>query len=287
MLFPILSAVSESFALIVDKLNLKVKQIGGKTYTVILFILMSIVSLPLLYLFKIAGYTVSDNAFTFFPLLVMGLIILCSLVQNILYYVGLKNKDLSHLEPIRDSEPIFIILLAFIFFPVERSLLVFVLGIITTIAIIYSHMEKSETRRIKIIFDRYALIFLSSMFLAAIANIGYRYVLDYFTPLFLYFVRLFGIAILLALIFKPAASSIPKKQIKFLLLSAVLYSVSMLFKFFAISAIGLSLTVIILALSPSLIYLFSAVLLKEKLSLNKIISSIVIVGCVIVAVIFL
>ncbi|PIN79011.1 hypothetical protein COV16_05215, partial [Candidatus Woesearchaeota archaeon CG10_big_fil_rev_8_21_14_0_10_34_8] len=131
MLWPILSAVSESFATVTDKFNLNSNKINGKIFTSLLFLFMGLVSIPLLYFFK-AG----DEAFTLFPLIILVFIIIGSAVQNILFYIGLENKNLSHIEPIRNSEPILVILIAFLVYPSERNLFVFILGMITTLAII-------------------------------------------------------------------------------------------------------------------------------------------------------
>ena len=282
MLFAITSAISESFAIIVDKFNLNLKNISGQKYTTFLFLFMAALSLPLLFFVDF-----SKESLAFFPFLALIGIIFGSAIQNVFLYVGLKNRDLSYIEPIRNSEPILIILIAFLLFPSERNMVVLLLGVFTTLALIYSHTEKNEVKKMRVIFDKYALIVLTSMFLAAFINVGYKYVLEFYSPLFLMATRTIGVAIILALAFKPKITELQQKQNWLFFLSAVLYSVASILKYFAITKVGLSLTIIILTLSPAIIYIFSKLLLKEKLTLNKVIASVAIIACVVFASIFL
>lgn len=281
MLFPIISAVTESFATIIDKFNLNLKKIKGGTFTSILLIFMALFSLPLMCFFE-----AKPGAFTLYPIFIMFLIITGSAIQNTLFYVGLRNKNLSSLEPIRNSESILIILLAFLIFPSERNIVVFILGVITTLALIYSHLEKNELKKVRIAFDKYTLFVLLSMFISALLALSYKYILAYYPPLSLYLIRAIGVGVILAAVYRPKITSIKTKQLSLFTIAALLYSAAAIFQYFAIVKVGVAVTVLILTLSPSIIYLFSKILLKEKLTANKIISSVVIVACVIVAVVF-
>ncbi len=65
-------------------------------------------------------------------ILIICLIIILSALQNYFFYVSLNHKDLSSLEPIRNSEPMVIILLSFLIFPDERNIIILILGVIIT-----------------------------------------------------------------------------------------------------------------------------------------------------------
>ena len=126
-----------------------------------------------------------------------------------------------------------------------------------------------------------------SMTVSAILAISYKYILNFYSPFSLYLIRAIGVAILLSLIYKPKIKSITKKQVGLFSIAAILYSGAAIFQYYAISSLGISITVLVLTLSPAIIYFFSRIILKEKLTIYKIISSIIILACVLVAYLFL
>lgn len=278
-LLPILSSVFESSANIVDKLNLNKQKISGRLFTSLLFLFMGIFSLPLLYFFK-------PTTISLLPVITIVGIVIASALQNFLFYVALSNKNLSHLEPIRNSEPIITILLAFLIYPSERHSLILLLGVITTLALIYSHLGKNDLKKIEFTFDKYSSLVLFSMLLSSILNIVYKYILGYVSPIFLYAVRAVAVAIILFILFRPKVSTIKPAQLGFFIFSAILYSLSAVIRYYSIGELGISLTIIVLTISPATIYLFSPIFLKEKLSFNRIIGSIIIIMCVLATTFF-
>ncbi len=277
MLAPIFSAISESFAIITDRFILKHKKIDSNTFVATLFIFLALISLSLLFIFE-----VSYNQLTPLASFILFMIIIGAILQNWLFYFSLKNRNLSLLEPIRNSEPILVIAMAFLIFPDERNILIIILGVITTIALIYAHLEKNK---LKIALDRYAAIAFSAVLISALLNLAYKYVLEYISPISLYIFRSIGVAIILSLLIRPKITSIEKKQLLFFIISALLYSAAFILKFLAIKQVGVSITILILALSPTIIYIFSYLLLKEKITKNQIIASIVIILCIIATII--
>lgn len=273
---PIMSAVSESFANILDKLILNQYKLSGKIFTTYLFLFMGILSLPLLYLFKPAGIPPHI-------VLILILIIIGSTIQNYLFYVGLSNKHLSQIEPIIDSQPILTILIAFIVYPPERNPLILILGIITTCALLYTHIGKNEFKKIEFAFDKYSGFVYFSMLLSAILEVVYKYILININPVFLYAVRAFGVSVILSILYKPKVLSLKKNQYFLFILSATLYSAAAILQYISISKIGVSLTAVLITISPAIIYLCSPIFLKEKLSINKIIGSSIIIACVFAA----
>jgi drug/metabolite transporter (DMT)-like permease len=278
-MFPIISALSDSFATVIDKLILKKDNISSKHFTSILFIFMGAFCLPLLFFFEITEVNILS-------IFILFLIIIGSALQNYLFYVSLSNKDLSSLEPIRNSEPIIIILLAFLVFPDERNFLVLLLGLMTTLALIYSHLDFKNFKKEKVIFDKYSTILIFSIFISAILFIGYKYALEFVNPVTLYSIRTIGVLLFLFTLFKPKLSSLNKTQTSLFTYSAFLYSLSAITQYFAISTVGIGITVLVLALSPIVIYLLSHFVLKESINKHQIIASIVIITCVVIAMVF-
>ena len=140
-MFPIISAISGSFATVFDKIILNKTSLSSHHFTSILFLFMGIFCIPFLYFFEITNIS-------FFSISILFGIILLSVIQNHLFYISLSKKNLSTLEPIGNSEPIIVILLAFLVFPEERNFLVLILGFITTLALLYSHLDFNPLKKI-------------------------------------------------------------------------------------------------------------------------------------------
>lgn len=274
-MFPILSAVSLSFATVIDKFVLKKNAITSRHFTAILFLYMGICCLPLLVFFRI-------NTIDLVSISILILIIFGSALQNYLFYVTLNKKDLSSLEPISNAEPILIMLLAFLLFPEERNGLVLLFGLFTTIALVIAHYNfENASNRIRC--DRYTLILLASMLLSAILFIVYKYALIYVSPVTLYVIRTIGVAVFLLTVFRPNMSRLSPSSHLLVMLAALLYSVAAVTQYFAIATVGVSITVLVLTLSSVITYLSSHFFLKEKVSIQQIIASMIIIVCVTMA----
>jgi len=248
---------------------------NGRNFTSIIFLALAILNIPLLLFFKI-----SPEALSFFPLLVLGLMIIGSTLSNVLIYTGLRNKDLSHLEPIRNSQSIISILLAFLIFPEERNIFVLLIGLITTLALIFANLHRHENKKISITFDKFMWYVLLSMIISSFINISYKYLLNYYSSISLYGIRAIGIFVLMFLLYRPSVKNISSKQWSLFFLSALFYTLSAILKFTSIKDLGVSITVLIFNLSPAIIYLFSKFLLKEKISKKKVLASTIIIGCI-------
>jgi drug/metabolite transporter (DMT)-like permease len=99
-------------------------------------------------------------------------------------------------------------------------------------------------------------------------------------------IRVFWVTILLYLLFKPKLSSLNKWKSSLIWISALFYSLSAITQYFAISKVGIVMTVLSLALMPIIVYFSSYFILKEKVTITQIISSIIIMSCVFTAAIF-
>lgn len=278
-MFPIISAASLAIAYVIDKLILNKFPMTSKDFTSILFVFMSLFCLPLIFFSDFKDI----NLLLIWALL---LTIILSALQNYLLYVSLNNRDLSALQPINNSEPIVIALSSFIIFPDERNPLILLLVFITTITVILSSIDFKKWSKNKIKFDKYALILIGSVFISALTFILYKYTLSYISPVTLYVIRVFWVTILLYLLFKPKLSSLNKWKSSLIWMSALFYSLSAITQYFAISKVGIIMTVLSLALMPIIVYFSSYFILKEKVTITQIISSIIIMSCVFTAAIF-
>jgi len=195
MLTPLLSSILGSIAGISDKLNLNSNKTPGRIYVSCLFIAMSIIMIPLL----VFSYT--RSIITPYSIFILFMIIAGSTLQNILFYSGLAKNNLSRLEPIINMESIFVILIAFAVFPSERNWTILILGAISSLALIYSNIEKDKFKKNKLVIDKYIFIVLLSMMVAGFVHTGYKIALQYYSPVTLFSLRVAGVAILMSIMF--------------------------------------------------------------------------------------
>ena len=125
-----------------------------------------------------------------------------------------------------------------------------------------------------------------SIFVSGILLITYKYALEFVNPFTLYIIRTIGVAFFLYVFFRPKLSSINKTQFSLFAISAFLYFFSAVAQYFSIERIGVSMTTLILCVSPIITYLSSYFILKESITKNQILSSSVIIICLIIATLF-
>ena len=200
-------------------------------------------------------------------------------------FYSLKKEDLTEIEPIKLTTPLFSILLAFIFsfffgiYAGERNYEILILSLIASLALVISHIEKD-----KIYFNKYDIAAFVGSFLFAFELVLSRAILPYYNILTFYFIRSLWIFLIVFIFIHKKISPIPAKT-KFLIaitaLIAVLYRVVL---YYGYLNLGIIFTTTIFILAPVLIFIFAFVFLKEKITIKQIISSIIIVACVVSAI---
>lgn len=123
----ILGAISFSSSVLLEKIVLKSKSIKVQTYLVGIFLSTILVMLPFIFFFG----KVDSQAFAVKNLIILFLIILFSILANLFNFYALKWEKVTMLEPVLLLEPLFIILLAFLFFKTERNYFLLIPGLIS------------------------------------------------------------------------------------------------------------------------------------------------------------
>ena len=218
-------------------------------------------------------------------LLIFLSIIIISIFANIFLIYSLKREDLSELEPIRLMQPLFTILIAFIFsfffniYQSEKNLSILGLSLIASISLISAHIKKHH-----LVFNKYILAALAGSFLFALELVISKSILQYYSPLTFYFFRVLFIFLITWIIFHPKTISMNNKTKLMIFLIGISVTTYRLTIYYGYILLGISFTTLLFILAPIFIYLFAAIFLKEKITLRQIISSIIIVICVIIAI---
>jgi len=278
---PIVGAILEGSGMIIEKKILRKHKINYKNYTVYGFLALVLVMLPLIYFF----WEIDLQAYSPLNILIFMSVILSSILANLLIFYSLKRETVTELEPIRLMQPLFTILLAFIFsfffiaYSSERKHSILILALIASITLIASHIKKHH-----LVFNKYIIAALVGSFFFAVELVISRAILPYYSALTFYFLRCLSIFLITLLIFRPK-DKIKNKTKLLILITGAIWVVYRWILYYGYLALGVIFTTMLFILGPVFIFIFARIFLKEKINLRQIISSIIIVACIIAAII--
>ncbi|MEK6936327.1 MAG: DMT family transporter [Nanoarchaeota archaeon] len=278
---PITGAVAEASGMVIEKKILKKPEINYKNYTVYGFLALVLLMLPLIFFF----WNIKPEAYQLKNLLILAGVIIFSILANILIFYSLKRETLTELEPIRLMQPLFTILIAFIFsfffidYANEKNYSILILGLIASFALIGAHIKKHH-----FIFDKYIIAALLGSLFFAIEMVISKFILSFYSSITFYFLRCLFVFLITLAIFQPKTKISNSTKILTLIASGIwiFYRVVL---YYGYLTYGVVFTTILFILTPVFIFLFARIFLKEKISLRNIIASIIIVGCVATAII--
>ncbi|MBS3079751.1 DMT family transporter [Candidatus Pacearchaeota archaeon] len=273
---PIIGAILEASGMTIEKIMLKTKSLNYKNYTVFGFLAIVLVMLPFVFFF----WRIDPEAYSLKSLIILLIVIASAIAANLLTYYALKRESLSVIEPIRLMQPLLTIILAVILYSSERTNpLIILLAIIASITLICSHIKKSH-----LVYDKYILAALGGSLFFAIELVISKSILPYYNSFTFYFIRCLIIFLVTLVIFKPEDKF--NKKIKLtMLLTGTIWIIYRIILYYGYESYGIVFTTILFILTPIFVYIFAALFLKEKLTLRQIISSIVILACVVAAII--
>ncbi len=271
----ILGALAFSSSTLLEKIVLKNKNMKITSYFVGVFLSTIIIMLPLLFFFG----GVEPEAFSIKNLIILFFIIIFSIVANLFYFYAIKWEKITAIEPVLILEPLFIVLLAFIFFKSERNYFILIPSLIATLTLVFSHLKKHHLQ-----FNKFLVAGIFSSLFFAIELLISNLILDYYSPLSLYFVRGFFVFIFSALIFRPNLSKeLNKKERLLIFLTGGFWVIYRVVIYFGYAHWGIIFTTLILMLTPIFVYVFAFLFLKEKLTKRNVVAMIIILICVIYA----
>lgn len=253
---------------------------GIKLYQSAEFLAIIITSLPFLYFM----WRVDPIALGTKNIIIFALVILFSLIANMLLYYSMKWEKVTHLEPAKLTESLFVVLLAVIFSFIfgtnlyERNLHIIIPAIIASIALILSHIKKHHLQ-----FNKYLIAAILGSFFFALELVLSRLILDFYSPMSFYFIRCAAILLISILAFKPKLNTIKNKTKIHILIIGFIWVVYRVVLYYGYVHLGIVYTTLTIMLSPIFIYLFAHKFLKEKLEWRNIIAAAVIVACIIYA----
>ncbi|MFH0912145.1 MAG: DMT family transporter [Patescibacteria group bacterium] len=196
---------------------------------------------------------------------------------NLLYYFSLEREKITAIEPFLLVSPIVTILIAGLFYASERSWHVYVAAGVAGLVLAWLHLKRH--RRLKLNFSIIALVGFAVLY--GLEAVVLKQLLVVYSPLAMYLVRAIITAIFLLVLERGRLVRLTPRQIPYFLLIAGAAVAASTAIYSAYREVGISLTIFILLLSPIMVYLLSALWLKEKLTWKNLLASGVIIGLVI------
>ena len=232
--------------------------------------------LPFIYFF----WDIRPEAFIPWNIFLFFLVIIFSIIANILIFYSTKWEKLNNIEPAKLLEPILVILLAVLlsFFAEEmydRNIKIIIPAIIAGMAIIFSHIKRHH-----LTFNKYFIAAIAGSFFFALELVISRAILDFYSPITFYFIRCAVILLISLVIFKPDFRKINTRVRIEIMVTGIIWIIYRIILYYGYLNLGVIFTTLLVMLSPVFIYAFAHIFLKEKLSWRNIISSIIIVVCI-------
>lgn len=268
---PFIGALAEGAIAILEKKVLRKRKVDFKHFTVFVFFTAMVLMIPLMFFF----WDVKPEAYSFFNLIILGGIVILAVIANLCVFYAIKWEKLTEIEPVILFQPLFVILLALIFFPLERNFNIIIPAIIASLALIFSHVKKN-----KLCFNKYLLFALLGSLFYAFELILTRFILDYYSPITFYFFRVSFIFLITFLIFRPGNEIVDKKSQILIVFIGGLWIVYRVLLYYGYLSLGVVFTTLIFILGPIFVYLFARMFLKEKLTWRNIVATIIIILCI-------
>lgn len=278
---PLFGALALGVGTVLERLILKQKKVGIKLYQTASFFAITLILLPFLYFF----WRIDSGAFTLKNILIFVGIILSSIIANIFVFYSLKWEKVTNLEPARILEPLFVVLLAVAlsFFTegfYERDTKIIIPAIIAAIALVFPNIKKHHLN-----FNKYFIAAILGSFFFGLELVLSKLILEFYSAITFYFIRCLFIFVISLILFRPEFKSLDKKNIFVIFVTGLIWIGYRIATYFGYMEYGVVFTTLIIMLGPIFIYILANKFLKEKLNWKNVVSSIIIVLCVIYAVI--
>jgi len=277
---PVVGAIALAAGGLFERIVLMKRKISIKDYQVAHFFAIFLATIPFIFFF----WEVKSSAFELWKILVFIAIILVSIGANLFVFYSMKWEKLSRLEPAKMIEPLVVIILAILFSFIfgeelyERNTKIFIPALVAGLALIGSHIQKHHLS-----FNKYFLSAMAGSFLFALELVLSRLLLDDYSPVSFYFIRVCGVLILSFLIFRPSLKF--SNRVKFeIFLTGAVWTLYRIIVYYGYLNLGVIFTTLLVMLGPVFVYFFAWKFLKEKLSWRNILATAIILGSVVYAV---
>lgn len=279
---PIIGSFCQATVLTFRKSITRNHYITSKNYNIYFFFLIFLIMLPVSLYF----WDIEPDAFKFSNIILLGFLFLLATVANIFLTKGIKKEKLNQIEPIIQSGPLIVITITFILsflfeiYRPERNLLLLIPALIASFTLVVSRIEKHHFK-----YDKYILYAFFAVLLFSLEMVLTRPILEYMSGFTFYFLRSVFIVIITLVLYHPHLKKPENKIIGLIFLQSLFLIGFRLILYYGYENLGIIFTTTIFILSPVFVFSESRIFLKEKLNKKQIITSIIIILCVVAAIV--
>ncbi len=275
MLLAFISAISSAASTIYDKWLLTRERLSIGTLLSIGFLLIAGITLTLT---PFLGAIDWDLALLPNSLFLLFIMVILATAWNVLYYQGLQKQKVHDHELMMMLAPVLTILLAAVFYQEELDMRVFWLAIIASLTLLFAKGQKEHFFLNQNSYNTFLAVVLLSAETIVIRELLYSY-----TPVALYSVRTIILAVFFMLYYRPRSSQISIRHWWMVAGSALLGVILMLTRYYSFAETGIIYTMLVLVISPMIVYFASWEMLHEKIRPRILIAAVVILTCVTLA----
>lgn len=266
---------------ILEKITLKDKKLDIKLYQTAGFLAIVLAIIP----FLLFSWKITPEAYSIKNLLILLGLVLVSIIANMLVFYSIKGEKVTALQPTRALEPMLTILLSLIFGLFISGVYegisgkILIPALIASFAVVFPHIRKEHLRM-----NKYLVSSIIGSFFFALELVMSKLILDYYSPITFYFFRCLLIFFISFIIFRPNFDKLDRKSAGLILITGLVWVVYRVAIYFGYMKYGIIFTTLITLMAPVLVYFLAHVFLKEKPNWKNILSSIIIVCCVLYSV---
>jgi drug/metabolite transporter (DMT)-like permease len=275
MLVAFVSALASAGSVIYDKWLLTRERLSIGVMLSIGFVLVAAITM---FFVPFLGAIDWDLALLPNSLFLLFIMIILAMAWNVLYYQGLQKQTAHDHELMMMLAPVLTILLAAVFYQEELDMRVFWLAIVASVALLFAKGEKEHFFLNQSSYNTFLAVVLLSAESIVIRELLYSY-----TPVALYAVRTVVLAVFFMLYYRPRSSQLSIRHWWMIAGSALLGVILMLTRYYAFAETGIIYTMLILVISPMIVYFASWEMLHEKIRPRILIAAVVILTCVTLA----
>lgn len=257
-----------------QKFSLSFQKVNYKAFNAILFTFLFLISA----VFYPKFGEIQPQAFSAYYIVIGILMVGTAVSWNVLFCQALQKEQVIEFELIQMLQPLLTIFLGSLIFVSERSMYILPAAVIASLALVASHIKRHH-----ISFDKYARYLIWGVVFASVEMIFVKIMLEVYSPVALYMVRTFFIAIVMWIAFKPTFANVNWKKVVTIIVLAAIAVLQMVLMYSAVVEEGLIYTTLVLIISPILIYVASLIIYKEKFTLRTAIFYAIILACIVFA----
>jgi len=276
MIAALLSAIASGGGLLISKITLTKERVTLRVFLPIVFVFLCGLTLLLVPSFGRVDWQLAllPNA-----LFLLFLLIIIALAANVLLYQSIQREKVHEHELIVMTGPVITVLLAAAFFPEEFDWRIFVLALVASLALLFVKAERGRHFAI----NQTSYNTFLAVILIATETIITRELLYHYTPVALYAIRTFFLAIFFLAYYRPRTRQVSVKHWWLILAAAVIGVIEMLARYYAFGELGVIYTTLIMVIGPVIAFIISWEVLHERIKSRVVIASVVILVCVALA----